>query len=262
MIIGAYLFDNGEINEGRAFVFHGSANGLSLTANWTGEINQTGAGFGISVSTAGDVNGDGYSDVIVGSATFSNGQSNEGGAFIYYGSSSGLSLSANHTLEVNQVDAGFGQSVSTAGDVNGDGYSDVIVGAQNFDNGESNEGKVFVYFGSSNGPSSSFNWTAEGNQTDAKFGSCVSSAGDVNGDGFSDVIVGASKFDNGQLDEGGAFLYFGSESGLSSNYNWTFESNQANGQLGISVSTAGDINGDGYSEAVHFCFSDLQPDYL
>ena len=126
----------------------------------------------------------------------------------------------------------------------------MIVGAQNFDNGESNEGKVFVYFGSSYGPSSSFNWTAEGNQTDAKFGSCVSSAGDVNGDGFSDVIVGASKFDNGQLDEGGAFLYFGSESGLSSNYNWTFESNQANGQLGISVSTAGDINGDGYSDVI------------
>ena len=250
VIVGAYLFDNGEINEGRAFVYHGSANGLSITANWTGEINQTGAGFGISVSTAGDVNGDGYSDVIVGSANFSNGQSNEGGAFIYYGSSSGLSLSVNHTLEVNQVDAGFGQSVSTAGDVNGDGYSDVIVGAQNFDNGESNEGKVFVYFGSSNGPSSSFNWTAEGNQIDAKFGSCVSSAGDVNGDGFSDVIVGASKFDNGQLDEGGAFLYFGSELGLSFNYNWTFESNQANGQLGISVSTAGDINGDGYSDVI------------
>ncbi|MBK9226691.1 MAG: FG-GAP repeat protein [Ignavibacteria bacterium] len=250
VIVGAYLFDNGEINEGRAFVYHGSANGLSLTANWTAEINQTGAGFGVSVSTAGDVNGDGYSDVIVGAANFSNGQSNEGGAFIYYGSSSGLSLSANHTLEINQVDAIFGYSVSTAGDVNGDGYSDVIVGSQNFDNGESNEGKVFVYFGSSTGPTSSFNWTAEGNQIDAKFGVSVSTAGDVNGDGYSDVIVGAMGFDNGQLDEGKTFLYFGSALGLSSNYDWTFESNQANGQLGNSVSTAGDINGDGYSDVI------------
>ena len=76
----------------------------------------------------------------------------------------------------------------------------MIVGSQNFDNGESNEGKVFVYFGSSSF-NSSFNWTAEGNQIDAKFGTCVSSAGDVNGDGFSDVIVGAMFFDNGQLDE-------------------------------------------------------------
>ena len=250
VIVGAYLFDNGQTNEGRAFVYHGSVNGLSLTANWTGEINQTGAGFGISVSTAGDVNGDGYSDVIVGSANFNNGQANEGGAFIYYGSSSGLSLSVNHTLEVNQVDAGFGQSVSTAGDINGDGYSDVIVGSQNFDNGESNEGKVFVYFGSSNGPTSSFNWTAEGNQIDAKFGSCVSSAGDVNGDGFSDVIVGAMLFDNGQLEEGKTFVYFGSALGLSLTPNWTFESNQANGQSGNSVSTAGDINGDGYSDVI------------
>ena len=255
VIVGAYLFDNGEINEGRAFVYHGSAGGLSLTANWTGEINQTGAGFGISVSTAGDVNGDGYSDVIVGSANFSNGQSNEGGAFIYYGSSSGLSLSVNHTLEVNQVNAGFGQSVSTAGDVNGDGYSDVIVGAQNFDNGESNEGKVFVYFGSSTGPSSSFSWTAESNQADAKFGSCVSDAGDVNGDGFSDVITGAYGFDNGQTDEGKTFVYFGSALGLSLTPNWTFESNQANGQSGNSVSTAGDINGDGYSDVIIGAYS-------
>ena len=255
VIVGAYTFDNGQINEGRAFVYQGTANGLSLSANWTAEINQAGAGFGISVSTAGDVNGDGYSDVIVGSATFSDGQSNEGGAFIYYGSSSGLSLSANHILEVNQADAWFGNSVSTAGDVNGDGFSDVIVGAQQFDNGDSNEGKVFVYFGSSIGPTSSFNWTAEGNQIDAKFGTCVSSAGDVNGDGFSDVIVGASGFDNGQLNEGGTFLYFGSALGLSSNYDWTFESNQLNGQLGMGVSTAGDINGDGYSDVIVGAYS-------
>jgi hypothetical protein len=250
VIVGAYTFDNGQTNEGRAFVYHGSANGLSLTANWTAEINQADALFGISVSTAGDVNGDGYSDVIVGSREFENGQTNEGGAFIYYGSSSGLSLSANHILEVNQADANFGTSVSTAGDVNGDGYSDVIVGAQYFDNGESNEGKVFVYFGSSTGPTSSFNWTAEGNQIDAKFGSCVASAGDVNGDGYSDVIVGAFGFDNGQSDEGKAFLYFGSALGLSSNSDWSFESNQANGQSGISVSTAGDVNGDGYSDVI------------
>ena len=98
-------------------------------ANWTAESNQASAYFGHSVSTAGDVNGDGYSDVIVGAINYDNGQTDEGRAFVYYGSASGLSASANWTAESDQASAYFGYSVSTAGDVNGDGYSDVIVGA-------------------------------------------------------------------------------------------------------------------------------------
>ncbi|MBK9226721.1 MAG: FG-GAP repeat protein [Ignavibacteria bacterium] len=85
--------------------------------------------FGYSVSTAGDVNGDGYSDVIIGAYGFTNSQSGEGAAFVYHGSASGLSLTSNWNAEGNQVNANFGYSVTSAGDVNGDGYSDVIVGA-------------------------------------------------------------------------------------------------------------------------------------
>jgi hypothetical protein len=88
--------------------------------------------------------------------------------------------------------------VASAGDVNGDGYSDVIVGAYQFDNGETDEGRAFVYHGSASGLSTTPNWTAESNQAGAFFGASVASAGDVNGDGFSDVIVGAPLFDNGQ----------------------------------------------------------------
>ena len=75
------------------------------------------------------MNGDGYSDVIVGAYLYDNGQTDEGAAFIYHGSSSGLSTTAASQLEENQASARFGISVSSAGDVNGDGYSDVIVGA-------------------------------------------------------------------------------------------------------------------------------------
>jgi hypothetical protein len=87
-------------------------------------------------------------------------------------------------------------SVASAGDVNGDGFSDVIVGAHLFDQRlRPNEGAAFVYHGSASGLSTTPNWTAESNQGNAQFGVSVASAGDVNGDGFSDVIVGAYMFD-------------------------------------------------------------------
>jgi len=252
VIVGAVNFDNGETDEGAAFVYHGSANGLIFPAvpNWIAESNQTGALLGISVSTAGDVNGDGYSDVIVGSRNFDNPQPDEGSAGIYYGSSSGLPPGPDRLLESNQSFSAFGFSVSSAGDVNGDGYSDILVGAPLFDNGSFDEGKVFAYYGSATGISATSNWSAESNQTQAIYGNSVACAGDVNGDGYSDVVIGAYGFDNGQTDEGKAFCYYGSPTGLSVTANWTAESDQVGGNFGNSVASAGDVNGDGYSDVI------------
>jgi hypothetical protein len=84
---------------------------------------------GISVAGAGDVNGDGYSDVIVGAYQYDNGETDEGAAFVHHGSATGISTTAATTLENNQAGARMGISVAGAGDVNGDGYSDVVVGA-------------------------------------------------------------------------------------------------------------------------------------
>jgi len=188
---------------------------LLTTPAWTAEGNQGDAYFGNSVDTAGDVNGDGYSDVIVGAPYYDNGETDEGRAFVYYGSASGLSAASDWTAESNQAYSEFGNAIATAGDVNGDGYSDVIVGAPLYDNGETNEGGAYVYYGSASGLSATPNWTAESNQTNAYFGNAVATAGDVNGDGYSDVIVGASRYQNGETAEGGAFVYYGSATGLS-----------------------------------------------
>jgi MYXO-CTERM domain-containing protein len=250
VIVGAWLFDNGQTDEGRAFVYLGSASGLSTAAAWTAEPNQADARLGSSVASAGDVNGDGYGDVIVGATNFDNGETNEGRAFVYLGSASGLSMGPAWTAESNQALAGFGISVASAGDVNGDGYSDVIVGASTFGNGEMNEGRAFVYLGAASGLSTTAAWTAESNQAVAFFGSSVASAGDVNGDGYGDVIVGASFFDNGETEEGRAFVHLGAASGLSTAAAWTAESNQAGALFGCSVASAGDVNGDGYGDVI------------
>ena len=250
VIVGAYAYDNGQTDEGRAFVYQGSAAGPAATANWTTESDQANAYFGFSVATAGDVNGDGFSDVIVGAFRYGNGQSAEGRAYVYHGSATGLAATANWTAESNQVNAELGVSVATAGDVNGDGYSDVIVGAFGYDAPLYNEGLAFVYHGSATGLAASANWWAEGDQESAEFGRSVATAGDVNGDGYSDVIVGAHFYNNGQTDEGRAFVYHGSAAGLSATANWTAESDQANAIFGRSVATAGDVNGDGYSDVI------------
>jgi hypothetical protein len=250
VVVGAPLFDNGETDEGRAFLYLGSATGLSPTPAWTTEGNQGGAALGNNVASAGDVNGDGYSDVVVAANQFDNGQANEGRALLFVGSAGGLSVSPAWTAEGNQADARFATSVASAGDVNGDGYSDVVVGAYEFNNGEADEGRAFVYLGSVSGLSPSAAWTAESNQAGAWFGIASAGAGDVNGDGYSDVVVGARQFDNGEVDEGRAFLYLGGASGLSLTPGWTAESNQAGASFGWGVASAGDVNGDGYSDVV------------
>src|SRR5207245_9810644 len=149
VIVGADLYDDGEIDEGRAFVYHGSASGLAASAAWTAEGDQVGANFGVSVASAGDVNGDGYSDVIVGAYQYDSGQTDEGRAFVYHGSPTGLAAIPAWTAESEQSGAAFGYSVAPAGDVNGDGYSDVIVGAYKYDGGGwTNEGRAYLYYGS------------------------------------------------------------------------------------------------------------------
>jgi hypothetical protein len=250
VIVGANQYDNGHAEEGRAFVYHGSAAGLSTTAAWTAESNQINASFGRSVATAGDVNGDGYSDVIVGALTYDNGQTDEGRVFVYLGSPTGLATTAAWTAEPNQAEVSFGFSAATAGDVNGDGFSDVIVGGSRFDNGQVDEGRAYVYHGSAVGLSTTAAWIVESNQAGAQFGNAVATAGDVNGDGFSDVIVGGLFYDNGQDDEGRAFVYMGSASGLLPTAAWTVESNQADALFGRSVATAGDVDGDRYSDVI------------
>jgi len=250
VVVGAHLYDNGQTNEGRAYLYRGTATGLELNPAWVSESNQADARYGVSVATCGDSNGDGYADVLVGAELYTNGATSEGRAYLYEGSSLGLASTPAWTAESDQAGAQFGQVVATAGDVNGDGYSDAIVGAPNFDNTQFDEGRAYLYLGSASGPSVNSGWIAGSTQSDAHFGFALAPAGDVNGDGYADVIVGCYFCDNGQTDEGRAFVYLGTAGGLSLTVGWAAESNAANANFGYSVATAGDVNGDGYSDVI------------
>jgi len=265
VIVGAVQYHTGEIGEGAAFIFHGSAAGIAdanpATANTRITGAQAGARLGLSAA-AGDVNGDGYDDVIVGAHTFDAGEADEGAAFVFLGGAAGIAdatpATAHARLEGDQAEAWMGVSVDGAGDVDGDGYDDVIVGARRYDVKESDEGMAFVFHGSAEGIADGNPATARtrlaGDQAGAWMGHSVAGAGDINGDGYDDVIVGASRYDAGKPDTGAVYLFLGSASGIAnadpSGAYAAFEADQPNAHMGYGAAGAGDVNGDGFDDIV------------
>jgi hypothetical protein len=126
VVVGLLGYTNGQSQEGAAYIYHGSASGINTTLAAKVEPNIANANMGTDVGCAGDVNGDGYSDIVVGAYNYTNGQTNEGAIFIYKGSSTGINTTAFSMMQSNSTYANLGNSNSSAGDVNGDGYSDVI----------------------------------------------------------------------------------------------------------------------------------------
>jgi hypothetical protein len=145
---------------------------------------------GFSVATAGDVNGDDYDDVIIGDFGY---DGNTGRIYVFAGGPRGLSATPIFTATGEGQGSYFGRSVATAGDVNRDGHADIIIGAFGYGR---NTGRVYIYAGSSSGLSATPIFTATGEGIESYFGKSVGTAGDVNEDGYADVIVGAYWHDN------------------------------------------------------------------
>jgi hypothetical protein len=249
VIVGAPEYTNGQALEGAAFVFYGSPGGLSGSPDWTIESNEIGARYATSVASAGDVNGDGYADVLVGAFTASHGASGGGACYLYYGSAFGLSHAPARKYDGAVPDLNLGEHVAGIGDIDGDGYDDFAIGAPGFANGQANEGAILFYKGAPAGPSGQWD-LIESNSAGAAMGRAFDGAGDVNGDGKGDLVVGMSAFAAAFPQEGRVAVYHGSNTGFALAPEVFFDGGSANLQLGFDVSAAGDVNLDGYSDIV------------
>jgi hypothetical protein len=228
-------------NAGRAHIFMGGASGLRPSPSPSLDAPVAGS-FGACVVSAGDVNGDGFADVLVGARAPGISASDIGSAYLYLGGPGGVSPSPVSTL-VGPDGAGsrFGHSLACAGDVNGDGYADVAVGAPGV---ASSAGAVYFYLGGPNGLSSSATTSFSG-PANGYFGDAVASAGDLNGDGYEDFVVGAD-FPL-SASEGFAYVYLGGPTGLQTSPQTLSVS------VGFGLGNAlagGDFNGDGYADLV------------
>jgi len=225
---------------------------------------------GSSASTAGDVNGDGLADLIVG---VSSSDSNAGKSYVIFGKSNGATVSPADIASgiggfvINGEAAGdeSGFSVSTAGDVNGDGLADLIIGAPYNDAVSSNMGRSYVVFGKSNTTAVNLaniatgvgGFAINGEVSGDISGQTVSATGDVNGDGLADLIIGARQNDTTGSNAGRSYVVFGksdtttvSLTTIAAGTGGFAINGEAAGNQSGAVTSAGDVNGDGLADIV------------
>lgn len=242
--VGAPLHDTNEPDAGAVYIFYGGPGAdnvydMVIAPNVTS--GHHGVVRGYSVSSAGDFDGDGIADLLVGAPDFGAGGSRLGVATVYRGGSPPTGT-AYRTLIVpvgsGGTDGATGASVHQAGDINGDGYDDVIVGA--YTNINLDPGRAGVFFG---GPSPAPPIFMTGEGAYDQYGTTVSGSGDFNGDGYPDVVIGAPENDAAGVDAGRAYVFYGGP-GFDSIPDRVFTGTTADGYFGYSVANAGNLDGD------------------
>jgi Ca2+-binding RTX toxin-like protein len=286
IIIGAENGDDGGFRAGEAYVVYGTADStrahvdltdLSPDDGFVIQGDEKGDWAGYSVSAAGDVNGDGIDDVIVGAFRGDDGGASAGEAYVIYGTAdstrarvdlSDLSANDGFVIQGDRPHNNAGYSVSVAGDVNGDGIDDVIIGARKGGGGPYGPGEAYVIYGAAGSArvrvdltdlSANDGFVIQGDKSFDNAGFSVSAAGDVNGDGIDDVIVGAPYGDDGGPAAGEAYVIYGIDeitrervylTDLSPNDGFIIQGDGSFGQAGFSVSAAGDVNDDGIDDVI------------
>lgn len=213
------------------YVYLGSTAGLPSASSAV--VLTTNRGYDLGVYPAGDTNGDGYDDFVIGNGNFAARQD------VHLGAPDGPEASASVVL-VGQEDDRVGLGISGAGDMDGDGYDDLVLGVFGDDGAI---GAVWIYDGSATGPGEAPSLTLAGSDFEAWFGYSVAGAGDVNADGFDDVVVG-----NLSSPEDGVSVVFGAASGVDRPASIRIAASEDEVHFGEAVAGLGDVDGDTYDD--------------
>ncbi len=250
VLVAAPSYDGTESDQGRAYLFSGGADGLPAEPGWTFDGGEAGAFLGEAVAGAEDINGDGFADVVVGAPYCDEGALDSGAVLVFLGSRTGLPTSPSQESHFNISGARFGAALAGVGDVNGDGHADVLVGVPGWNSTIAGVGAAFLYLGVVGGLEPAPGWHADGTEADEAFGAALAAAGDVNGDGFADVVVAAPLHDGLGDDRGRVALYLGGAAGLAATPAWTAVGDQDGARFGAAVGRAGDVDGDGFGDVL------------
>ncbi len=256
-VFAASLQDLTAMDEGVLYLFLGSNTGLVTppAQQITSTRHVVGGQFGARMAGAGDVNGDGYAD-FAAAAIFAEdmaGEEDEGDVYVYQGGPT-IPLTAptwiNNPIAA-QPGARFGTSLGMNGDLDGDGYADLVVGATAASLGATGEGAIFVFAGSPDGVLAVPQvLDCPANEPGAQFGTAAE-LGDVNGDGFDDLLTGAEGHDGDAIDEGIGFVYYGGRGGVPATPSLGIDApGHPPGAHFADEITLGDVNGDGFVDAV------------
>ncbi|MGA1847846.1 MAG: integrin alpha, partial [Thermoplasmatota archaeon] len=264
ILMSSHGFDtapSGGTDVGKVYLIFGNASS-NIKDMDVGNANATFLGegqwnyAGIALDGAGDVNGDGFDDIIISAAR------GPGKTYLIFGRRSGWKMNMNLVYS-NASFIGEGTSdqsyrgLSGVGDVNNDGYDDFVIGATWNSAGGNVAGQAYLILGRSSGWSNNeslanVNASFIGEEAGDLAGNCVSGGGDINGDGYDDIIIGAYQNDDGGGNAGKVYIIYGRSSGWSMDVdlslaNASFIGPSGTGQ-GKALSMAGDINGDGYED--------------
>lgn len=248
ILVGAQKYPVDGLTCGAAMVYHGAPQGVTKPYRRLLSNGVQGSYFGCAVAPAGDVNGDGYADAAVGACHYHAVKGYDGAAYVYHGSPAGLSADPDWVRIGPAGDSEFGTALRSAGDVNGDSYADLLVGAPNFADGQSGEGAIYLFYGSASGLSTEPDWVYQSDQAAARLGQALAPLGDVNRDGYADFAVGARGYDQGKADNGAVFVFFGSSGGPGPVPDWSAYGEQSGDSFGFALDGAGDVDGNGYPD--------------
>jgi len=265
LILGAFNALTGETRNGAAYIIYGSATALTSQSISSEQIIQLSGESawdwaGISVASAGDLNADGYDEILIGAPQHDSAANASGAAYILYGSATPVtsdSLSTAIKLTGTQAIEYFGYTVSDIGDINGDGYDDAAFGSLFYDSDVGNTGAVYVLYGRADQYTSANIETIgiriNGEHVGDALGGAMSCAGDMNNDGFDDWLVGAYGYDGSATDVGAVYILYGNSARITTGSIDRFirlTGESANDAVGYSMAPAGDLNGDTYADAV------------